>query len=73
MLPISPAFPPRRNRRKQNSRLTFNNSVHGTTLLAEAAIDAFSHVYIVASCSTAAVLALLGFDRYGGGRADSLT
>ena len=49
---------------------TLHNRIHRTTLLAEAAVNALRHVNIVAGGASAAVLALLGFDRDGLGRAD---
>ena len=40
-----------------------NDGIHGTSLLAEAAVNAFGHVDIVSSCATRAVLSFLRIDR----------
>lgn len=42
-----------------------DNGIYGAGLLAEAAVDAFCHVYVVARRAPRAVLALLGLDRDG--------
>lgn len=49
-----------------------DNGVHGTRLLAEAAVDALGHVNIVARRPPGAVGALLSLDRDGLRRADGL-
>lgn len=53
--------------------LTFYDGIDRTTLLAEAAVDAFRHVNVVSCRPSAAVLALFGFNGYGGCRADGFT
>ena len=49
-----------------------DNGVHGTRLLAEAAVDALGHVDVVAGRAAGAVSALLGLDGDGLRRADGL-
>lgn len=49
----------------------FDDGIHGATFLAEAAVDAFGHVDVVAGGATRAVLALFGLNGDGAGGADS--
>jgi hypothetical protein len=51
-------------------RLTLNDSIYRTALLAQTAVDALRHINIVACGPPATVHALLGFDCDGLGRAD---
>lgn len=51
---------------------TLHNRIHGTALLAKAAVDALCHINVVARGATGPVGALLGLDRDGLGRADGL-
>lgn len=55
---------------KERGQLTFHNRIHGATLLAEAAIDAFGHIDIVACGAPATILTLFGLDRDRRGRAN---
>ncbi len=56
--------------RKRQRKLTFDNRIHRTALLAEPTVDALRHVDVIARRAPAAVLALLGFDGDGRGGAD---
>lgn len=52
---------------------TLDDSIDWTTFLAEAAVDAFSHINVVASGTTRAVLALFGLNSDGAGGTDGFT
>jgi hypothetical protein len=47
-----------------------DNRINRTALLTHPAVNALGHIDIVSGCAARAVLALLGFDGDGGGRAD---
>jgi hypothetical protein len=46
-------------------KLTFDNSIHRTTLLAVTAVDALGHINIISGCSSAAVFTFFGLNGDG--------
>jgi hypothetical protein len=53
--------------------LTLNDSVNGTSLLAETTVDTLCHVQVVLCRSPRSILSSLGFDRNSLSRADGFT
>lgn len=61
-----------RTKDKGKEILTFNNSVDWTAFLAEATVDTFCHINIIAGGSSASVFSFFGLDCDGKSGADCL-
>lgn len=49
----------------QKRKLTFNNGIHRTALLAVTAVDTLGHINIISGCSSATVFTFFGLDGDG--------